>query len=63
MLDPSCPETAQLVHEVGHVIHHDGGHSGPWWDWAGEQNATWDMVRTFGASPGCASSRYYLTRQ
>ena len=63
MLDPECPETAQLVHEVGHVLHRDGGHSGPWWDWIGEQNATWDIVRTEGASPGCARSRYYVTRQ
>lgn len=63
VLDPDCPETAQLVHEVGHAVHHDGGHSGPWWDWVAEQNATFELVRTPGASPGCAQSRYYVTRQ
>ncbi|HET7752969.1 MAG TPA: hypothetical protein VFK85_03585 [Anaeromyxobacteraceae bacterium] len=63
VLDPDCPETAQLVHEIGHVLHHDGGHTGPWWNWTAEQNATWDVVRLPGASPGCAVSRYYVTRQ
>jgi hypothetical protein len=63
VLDPDCPETAQLVHEIGHVLFRDGGHSGPWWNWAAEQNATWELVRTAGASPGCAESRYYVTRQ
>jgi hypothetical protein len=63
VLDPDCPETAQLVHELGHVIHRDSGHSGPWWNWIGEQNATWDIVRSAGASPGCAQSRYYISRQ
>jgi hypothetical protein len=48
---------------MGHVIHHDGGHTGPWWDWIGEQNATWDIVRSEGASPGCVQSLYYVTRQ
>jgi hypothetical protein len=63
VLDPGCPETAQLVHEVGHAIHHDGDHEGPWWDWVAEQNATFELVRAAGASPGCAQSRYYVTRQ
>lgn len=61
VLDPACPETAQLVHEIGHVIHHDPGHGGPWWSWKHEQDATFSIVREPGASPGCARSGYYTT--
>jgi len=61
-LDPACPETAQLVHEIGHVLHHDPGHRGPWWSWKDEQDATFDLVRELGATPACAASRYYTVR-
>jgi hypothetical protein len=61
-LDPECLETAQLVHELGHALHGDTGHAGPWWSWAGEQTQTWSAVRSPGASPGCAASRYYVHR-
>lgn len=59
VLDTACPETSQLVHEVGHVLHHDGGYAGPWWSWEGEQHRTFEIVRSPGASPGCAASRWY----
>jgi hypothetical protein len=59
VLDARCPETAQLVHELGHVLHHDPWHWGGWWSWRGEQVATWKIVRGPGASPGCAATRFY----
>jgi hypothetical protein len=59
-LDVDCPETAQLVHEIGHVLHHDPDHSGPWWNWQAEQHRTWEIVRSPGASPGCSSSLFYV---
>jgi hypothetical protein len=62
VLDAHCLETAQLVHEIGHVIHHDGGHTGPWWNWTAEQDRTWEIVRSPGASPACAASRYYVAK-
>ena len=62
VLDPKCLETSQLVHEIGHVLHHDRGHTGPWWSWTGEQDRTWEIVRSAGATPGCAASRYYVAR-
>jgi hypothetical protein len=62
VLDPRCPETAQLVHELGHVLHHDPGHTGPWWSWTDEQDATWGIVRSPGATTGCTASRYYVQR-
>jgi hypothetical protein len=61
-LDPDCLEATQLVHEIGHVLHHDPGHTGPWWSWPREQDATWDIVHHPGASPGCAVTRYYVIR-
>lgn len=60
VLDPDCIETAQLVHELGHVLHGDPDHRGPWWSWSGEQTETWRVVRSPGASPGCATSAYYV---
>lgn len=59
VLDPRCPETAQLVHEVGHVVLHDPGHRERAWCWEAEQEATRALVRDPGASAGCAASRYY----
>lgn len=59
VLDPRCPETAQLVHEVGHVVLHDPGHRAAAWCWEAEQEATRALVRGPGASAGCASSPYY----
>jgi hypothetical protein len=61
-LDPACHETAQLVHEIGHALHRDAGHQGSFWSWSGEQEATWQIVRSPGASPACAVSRYYVAR-
>ncbi len=61
-LDDACPETAQLVHELGHVLHGDGAHQGPWWSWTAEQDATYDVVRRPGASAGCGATRYYTAR-
>ena len=58
-LDVSCPETAQLVHELGHVVHHDPGHQDARWCRDTEQEATRALVRAPGASAGCAASRYY----
>lgn len=59
VLDPACPETAQLVHEVGHVLLHDPGHRDARWSWEREQEATRALVRGPGASAGCARSGYY----
>jgi hypothetical protein len=61
-LDAHCLETSQLVHEIGHALHHDGGHTGPWWNWTREQDETWEIVRSPDASPGCAASRYYVAK-
>ena len=61
-LDPRCPETAQVVHEVGHVVLHDAGHRDPRWRRDAEQEATRALVREPGASAGCAASRYYVGR-
>jgi hypothetical protein len=59
VLDASCPETAQLVHELGHVVLHDPGHRDSRWCPGAEQEATRALVRSSGASAGCAASRYY----
>jgi hypothetical protein len=59
VLDPRCPETAQLVHELGHVVLHDPGHRDAAWCWDTEQEATRALVRGPGASAGCAPSGYY----
>jgi hypothetical protein len=58
-LDPSCPETAQLVHELGHVVLHDPGHADRRWCREAEQEATRALVRSPGASAGCAASGFY----
>jgi hypothetical protein len=60
VLDPACPETAQLVHELGHVVHDDPGHRDRAWCRDAEQEATRALVREPGASAGCARSRYYV---
>jgi hypothetical protein len=60
VLDPRCPETAQVVHELGHVILHDPGHRDGAWCRDAEQEATRALVRGPGASPACAASRYYV---
>jgi hypothetical protein len=59
VLDPACPETAQLVHEVGHVVHDDPGHRDAGWCRDAEQEVTRELVRGTSASAGCARSRYY----
>lgn len=59
VLDPACPETAQLVHEVGHVVLHDAGHRDARWCRDAEQEEIRALVRGPGASPGCARSRHY----
>jgi hypothetical protein len=59
VLDAACPETAQLVHELGHVVHHDPRHRDARWSREAEQEATGARVRGPGASAGCAASRYY----
>ena len=59
VLDPACPETAQLVHELGHVVHQDPGHRERGWCRDAEQEATRELVRGPGASAGCGRSRYY----
>jgi hypothetical protein len=59
VLDPACVETAQLVHELGHVLHEDPAHTGPLWSWRREQDATYAMVRTPGSSPACGRSLFY----
>jgi hypothetical protein len=59
VLDPACPETAQLVHELGHAVLHDPGHRDPRWSRGREQDETRRSVREPGASAGCARSRYY----
>lgn len=58
-LDPACPETAQLVHEVGHVVLHDPGHRDRRWCRDTEQEETRALVRAAGASAGCARSLHY----
>jgi hypothetical protein len=58
-LDVSCPETAQLVHELGHVVLHDPRHRSARWCRETEQEATRALVRAPGASAGCAASPYY----
>lgn len=58
-LDPGCPETTQLVHELGHVLLHDPDHRDGRWCWEAEQDATLALVRGPGASAGCAHSGYY----
>jgi hypothetical protein len=60
VLDPKCPETAQLVHELGHVVLHDPGHRDRAWCRDAEQEATRALVRGAGASPACARSGYYV---
>jgi hypothetical protein len=60
VLDPRCPETAQLVHELGHVVLHDAGHREDAWCRGAEQEATRALVRGPGASAGCAGTRYYV---
>lgn len=59
VLDPRCPETAQLVHEMGHVLLHDPGHRARAWCRDAEQEATRRLVRAPAASPRCGASRYY----
>jgi hypothetical protein len=61
-LDPDCLEASMLVHEIGHAVHHDRRHTGPWWNWTKEQQQTWEIVRSPDASPGCRASRYYMSR-
>jgi hypothetical protein len=58
-LDVSCPETAQLVHELGHVVLYDPGHFDERWCWETEQEATREIVRAPDANVGCAASGYY----
>ncbi|HXJ80246.1 MAG TPA: hypothetical protein VMS64_16380 [Candidatus Methylomirabilis sp.] len=58
-LDPSCPETAPLVHEVGHALLHDPEHLSSRWCWQTEQEETRRIVRAPDASPGCAASGFY----
>jgi hypothetical protein len=60
VLDPRCPETAQVVHEVGHVVLHDAGHRDAAWCRSTEQEATRALVRGLGASAGCRTSGYYV---
>lgn len=50
---PRCPENSALVHEIGHVLHGDPQHLGPWWNAADEQAATLHIMHDPGASPGC----------
>lgn len=58
-LDPACPETAQVVHDLGHVILRETSHASEQWCWESEQEATRLIVRAPDASPGCAASGYY----
>ena len=60
VLDRRCPETAQIVHELGHVVLHDAGHRDGAWCHDAEQEATRVLVRGPGASAGCASTGYYV---